>query len=134
MIQSLFQAARLPLLAAAVMALAGCAAPRATDYNHVSVRDQHQWMPSLGWDDRRPLAVVTAGPTGMLVGTGSAAPAPAVALVMQDGQARLVSQQTLASMQQQQGGSAMGASPAAPAGGPSTAPPSTGGAPAPAAR
>ena len=132
MIQTLFQAARLPLLAAALAALAGCAGPRLTDFNHVSVREQHQWMPSLTWDERRPLAVVTAGPTGLLVGTGNAAPAPAVALVMQDGQARLVSQQTLASMQQQ--GTAMGASPAAPAGGPSTAPAATGGATAPAAR
>ncbi|TFZ08537.1 hypothetical protein [Ramlibacter humi] len=97
-------------LGATLLALGGCAAPYAVDYNRVSVRDQHFYMPGLNWDPR-PTAVVTAGPDGMLVGRGGDAPAAAVAVVMQDGQARLVSQQTLASMNQQ-GTGAMGSAPA----------------------
>lgn len=100
---------------ATLLVLVGCANPPPTDWSRVSLQDRHQYMPTLTWDDRRPLAVVTAGPTGMLVGTGNAA-APAVALVMQDGQPRLVSQQTLAQMRDRgQLTGAMGASPAAPA-------------------
>lgn len=103
------------LLGATLLVLVGCANPPPTDWNRVSLQDRHQYMPTLTWDDRRPLAVVTAGPTGMLVGAGNAA-APAVALVMQDGQPRLVSQQTLAQMRDSgQLTGAMGASPAAPA-------------------
>ncbi|WBY01777.1 hypothetical protein PE066_20380 [Ramlibacter tataouinensis] len=105
--------ARRVLLVAALLAVAGCAAPPPTDWNRVSLRDRHQYMPTLTGEDRQPLAVVTAGPNGLLLGTGSAA-APAVALMVQDGQARLVSQETLARMRDAgQPGSAMGASPSA---------------------
>ncbi|HYD75340.1 hypothetical protein [Ramlibacter sp.] len=103
--------ARLALLGAALLAMGGCASPPPVDWNRTSLHDRHQYMPTLGWDERHPLAVVTAGPNGMLVGTGNAAP-PAVALVMQDGQARLVSQETFARMRDSgQPTGAMGGSP-----------------------
>lgn len=105
--------ARLAFLGAALLVMGGCASPPPVDWNRVSLHDRHHYMPTLSWDDRRPLAVVTAGPNGMLLGTGNAAP-PAVALVMQDGQARLVSQDTLARMRDSgQATGAMGGSPSA---------------------
>ena len=87
----------LPLLGAAVLVLAGCAAPQATDWNLVSARDQHRYMPTVVQDER-PMVIITAGPTGMVVGTGPDVPAPAVQVVTQDGQLRLVSEQTLAAI------------------------------------
>lgn len=101
---------RLAGLGAALLAMGGCASPPPVDWNRTSLHDRHQYMPTLGGDDRHPLAVVTAGPDGLLLGTGNAA--PAVALVMQDGQARLVSQQTLARLRDSgQPTGAMGGSP-----------------------
>jgi len=93
--------------------LAACAGPReATDWNLVSVQDQHRFLPQLLQDQMRPTTVVTAGPNGMVVAGG---PAPAAHAVVQDGQVRLVSRETFAQMQQQPGGSgAMGASPTPP--------------------
>lgn len=103
---------RLPLPVAALLALAGCAAPQATDWNLVSVRDQHRYMPA-GLQDERPTVIITAGPTGMVVGTGPDLPAPAVQVVAQDGQLRLVSSETLATLNAQKPTGAMGAGPAA---------------------
>ena len=99
------------LLGAGLLALAGCAAPPATDWDLVSARDQHRYMPSLLQADR-PLVVITAGPTGMVVGAGPDLPAPAVQVVAQDGQLRLVSQETLATLKAQPPAGAMGAGPA----------------------
>jgi hypothetical protein len=101
-------------LLAALLALGGCAAPGAVDFDNVSARDRHGYMPGPAWD-LRPLVVVTAGSDGLLVGTGPGVPPPAVAALMQDGQGRLVSRQTLAAMSPPAGTGAMGASPATPA-------------------
>lgn len=104
---------RLSMLGAALLVLAGCAGqPRATDWSQVSLREQHQYMPTLVWDDR-PTAVVTAGPGGMVVGTGTGVPAPAAHMVAQDGQIRLVSPQTFATMNANPTTGTMGASPGA---------------------
>lgn len=103
-------AIRLPMVGAALLVLAGCAAPPATDWNLVSARDQHRYMPTV-LQDTRPVVIVTAGPTGLVVGTGSDAPAPAVQVVSQDGQLRLVSRETLATMNAQPPTSSMGAAP-----------------------
>lgn len=106
--------ARLSLLGAALLVLGGCASPpHDVDWSRVSLRDQHHFMPTLTWDER-PTAVVTAGPAGLVVGTGPGVPARAVQMVAQDGQVRLVSQQTLAEMNRSQPTGAMGASPATP--------------------
>jgi len=108
------RATRLAACAAALPLLAGCAAPReAPDWNFVSVQDQHRFLPTLLQDQMRPAVVVTAGPTGLVVGTGSVPPAAHV--LAQDGQLRLVSQDTYARLQQSPGGTSMGGSPAAPA-------------------
>jgi type IV pilus biogenesis protein CpaD/CtpE len=104
-------ALRVPLLGAALLALAGCAAPDPTDWNLVSVRDQHRHMPTV-LQGERPTVIITAGPTGMVVGTGPELPAPAVQVVAQEGQLRLVSQETLATLNAQPPTSSMGASPA----------------------
>ena len=111
MTDSCMGASRLPLLGAALLALAGCAAPPATDWDLVSARDQHRYMPPL-LQAERPLVVITAGPSGMVVGTGPDLPAPAAQMVAQDGQLRLVSQETLARMKAQPQDGAMGAGPA----------------------
>ena len=100
MTDSCMGASRLPLLGAALLALAGCAAPPATDWDLVSARDQHRYMPPL-LQAERPLVVITAGPSGMVVGTGPDLPAPAAQMVAQDGQLRLVSQETLARLKAQ---------------------------------
>ncbi|TFZ00635.1 hypothetical protein EZ313_19475 [Ramlibacter henchirensis] len=105
---SWISAARFALPAVALLSAAGCAAPHATDWDLVSARDQHRYMPSLVMDNR-PAAIVTSGPGGFVVGMGPGVPAPAVQVVSQDGQLRLVSQETLARMQ---ASGAMGASPA----------------------
>lgn len=112
-----------PLLGAALLALAGCAAPPATDWDLVSTRDQHRYMPSV-LQAERPLVVITAGPTGMVVATGPDVPAPAVQLVAQDGQLRLVSQETLATLNARQPTGAMGAGPGGAPQSPAQAPPS----------
>lgn len=101
--------------------LAGCAAPGAgTEWSQVSMTDQHRYMPALvTGDNLRPLAIVTAGPTGLVVG---APLPPATRMVAQNGQLRLVSQETYARMKAQDGAT-MGApgaqQPAAPVSPPS---------------
>ena len=123
---------RLSMLGAALLVLAGCAGqPRATDWSRVSLREQHQFMPTLVWDTR-PTAVVTAGPGGMVVGTGPGVPAAAAHMVAQDGQIRLVSPRTFATMNQGQPTGAMGASPAGTQGAPAGQPAPAAGQPAPA--
>ncbi len=110
---SLTGVARLPLLGTALLVLGGCAALRATDWNLVSVRDQHRYMPTV-LQDERPAVIITAGPTGMVVGTGPDVPAPAVQVVTQDGQLRLVSEQTLAAIRSGASTGVLGASTGAP--------------------
>lgn len=97
--------------------LAGCAAPRGTEWSQVSMVDQHRYMPGLlAGADMRPLAIVMAGPTGLVVG---APVEPATRMVAQNGQLRLVSEETYARLKAQEAAT-MGA-PASP---PQTAPPS----------
>lgn len=97
--------------------LAGCAARGGTEWSQVSMVDQHRYMPGLvAGDNMRPLAIVTAGPTGLVVG---APVPPATRMVAQDGQLRLVSQETFARIKAQEAAT-MGApgaqqQPAAPA-------------------
>jgi hypothetical protein len=108
----LITTARLSLLGAALLVLGGCANPtKLTDWSRVSLRERHAFMPTLTWDER-PTAVVTAGPGGMVVGAGPGVPARAAQMVAQDGQIRLVSQETFAAMQSNQPTGTMGASPA----------------------
>lgn len=96
--------------------LAGCAAPRGTEWSQVSMVDQHRYMPGLmAGSDMRPLAVVTAGPTGLVVG---APVPPATRMVAQNGQLRLVSEETYARLTQEaatMGAPAAQQQPAAPA-------------------
>ena len=67
--------------------LGGCASsPHGVDWNRVSARDQHLYFPGTV-ADVRPLAIVTAGANGMVLGGG---PAPAAEMVAQDGQVMLV--------------------------------------------
>jgi len=74
--------------AALVLALlGGCGAtPHGVDWNRVSARDQHLYFPGAA-ADVRPLAIVTAGANGLVLGGG---PAPAAEMVAQDGQVMLV--------------------------------------------
>jgi hypothetical protein len=85
---------RLPLRAAiacaALLALSACSSPRALDWNRVSLRDQHLFYPGSG-ADMRPLAIITAGPNGMVVAGG---PPAASEMVVQDGRATLMSSAT----------------------------------------
>lgn len=97
--------------------LAGCAAPRGTEWSQVSMVDQHRYMPGLvAGDNLRPLAIVTAGPTGLVVG---APVPPATRMVAQNGQLRLVSEETYARLKAQEaatmGAPAVQQQPAAPA-------------------
>ena len=56
------------LPACAIALLAGCAGtPEAVQWNMVSVRDQHVFLPQLMNDQMRPAVVVTSGPTGLVV-------------------------------------------------------------------
>lgn len=107
----------LALLGAVLLAMGGCAGPREAELAGVTARDQHLYMPLGGWD-LKPAVIVNADRNGFLVGMGSDAPPPAVAAVVQDGQPRLVSRQTLAAMRQAPGSGAMGSGP-----GGDTAPP-----------
>lgn len=95
----------------AALLLGGCAAPGATDWNRVSVRDQHQNLPAMLKDTTRPTVVVTAGQDGMVVAGPNA---PGTRMVMADGQLRLVSEETFARLQRDAQTNAMGA-PASPA-------------------
>ena len=67
--------------------LGGCASsPHGVDWNRVAVRDQHLYFPGAV-ADVRPLAIVTTGANGLVLGGG---PAPAAEMVAQDGQVMLV--------------------------------------------
>lgn len=92
--------------AVAVSLLSGCSTQRGVAWNNVQARDQHAFLPSLVQESMRPAVIVTAGPTGQVVGTGTLPPAARV--IVQGNEIRLVSQETYARMTQ----GAMGAGPA----------------------
>jgi hypothetical protein len=81
-----------------LLALAGCATqPPPHDWSRLSMRDLHQHVVGVAPAAARPAAVVTAGPTGLLVGAGAAA--PATRIVADGAQLRLVSEETFARIQ-----------------------------------